>query len=107
MSIFRHHTMPQRGMAPALAGATGWLNAAPLTLENLAGQVVIYDFWTYTCINWLRTLPHVRAWHEKYRDDGLVVVGVHTPEFEFERDIDNVRRAAACQRVEFPVVLDS
>ena len=92
---------------PSLDGATGWLNSEPLTTADLAGKVVLVDFWTYTCINWLRTLGYVRAWHEKYRDQGLVVVGVHTPEFPFERDVDNVRWAVADMRVEYPVALDS
>src|SRR5215218_1477994 len=87
-------------------GATGWLNSEPLTPEGLRGKVVLVDFWTYTCINWLRTLGYVRAWHEKYKDQGLVVVGVHTPEFPFERDADNVRWAAQDMRVEYPIALD-
>ena len=91
---------------PALDGATGWLNSGPLTREGLRGHVVLVDFWTYTCINWLRTLGHVRAWHEKYADRGLVVVGVHTPEFPFERDEANVRWAVQFQRVGYPVALD-
>jgi thiol-disulfide isomerase/thioredoxin len=91
---------------PGFDGAAGWLNSEPLTPESVRGKVVLVDFWTYTCINWLRTLGHVRAWHEKYRDLGLVVVGVHTPEFPFERDADNVRWAAAYQRVEYPIALD-
>jgi thiol-disulfide isomerase/thioredoxin len=91
---------------PGFDGATGWLNSAPLTPDGLRGKVVLVDFWTYTCINWLRTLGYVRAWHEKYRDQGLVVVGVHTPEFPFERDADNVRWASAYQRVEYPIALD-
>ena len=92
---------------PTFDGATGWLNSEPPTAADLAGKVVLVDFWTYTCINWLRTLGYVRAWHEKYRDQGLVVVGVHTPEFGFERDVDNVRWAAADMRVEYPIALDS
>ncbi len=92
---------------PSFDGATGWLNSEPLTAADLAGKVVLVDFWTYTCINWLRTLGYVRAWHEKYRDQGLVVVGVHTPEFPFERDVDNVRWAAADMRIEYPIALDS
>jgi thiol-disulfide isomerase/thioredoxin len=92
---------------PGLEGATGWLNSAPLTAADLSGKVVLVDFWTYTCINWLRTLGYVRAWAEKYRDDGLVVVGVHTPEFPFEEDADNVRWAAKDLRVEYPIALDS
>src|ERR1700758_1947580 len=77
----------------ALAGAPGWLNSGPLTVEDVRGKVVLVDFWTYTCINWLRTLGYVRAWAEQYEEQGLVVVGVHTPEFPFERDAANVRWA--------------
>jgi thiol-disulfide isomerase/thioredoxin len=95
------------GQLPDFDGATGWLNSPPLSSNDLAGKVVLVDFWTYTCINWLRTLGYVRAWHEKYRDRGLVVVGVHTPEFPFERDVDNVRWAAEDLRVEYPIALDS
>jgi thiol-disulfide isomerase/thioredoxin len=91
---------------PGFDGATGWINSEPLTPEGLRGKVVLVDFWTYTCINWLRTLGYVRAWHEKYKDQGLVVVGVHTPEFPFEHDADNVRWAAEHQRVEYPIALD-
>jgi thiol-disulfide isomerase/thioredoxin len=92
---------------PSLDGATGWLNSAPLTGADLLGKVVLVDFWTYTCINWLRTLGYVRAWAEKYKDHGLIVVGVHTPEFPFERDVDNVREAAKDMAVEYPIALDS
>ena len=91
---------------PGFGGATGWLNSEPLTPEGLRARVVLVDFWTYTCINWLRTLGYVRAWHERYEDQGLVVVGVHTPEFPFEHDPDNVRWAAQYQRVEYPIALD-
>ena len=91
---------------PGFEGATGWLNSKPLTPETLRGRVVLVDFWTYTCINWLRTLAYVRAWAEKYESDGLVVVGVHTPEFPFERDEDNVRRAVEDMAVGYPVALD-
>jgi thiol-disulfide isomerase/thioredoxin len=91
---------------PGFGGATGWLNSDPLTPDALRGKVVLVDFWTYTCINWLRTLGYVRAWHDKYEEQGLVVVGVHTPEFPFERDTDNVRWAATRQRVEYPIALD-
>jgi hypothetical protein len=91
---------------PGFDGATGWLNSEPLSPEGLRGKVVLVDFWTYTCINWLRTLGYVRAWHEKYVEQGLVVVGVHTPEFPFEHDPDNVRWAVGAQRVEYPVALD-
>jgi thiol-disulfide isomerase/thioredoxin len=92
---------------PGFDGATGWLNSAPLAAADLSGKVVLVDFWTYTCINWLRTLGYVRAWAEKYEDDGLVVVGVHTPEFPFEEDVDNVRWAAKDLRVEYPIAIDS
>jgi len=90
---------------PSLDGATGWLNSEPLTAEDLRGKVVLIDFWTYTCINWLRTLVHVRAWSEKYED--LVVVGVHSPEFPFEHDVDNVRWAAKNMAVAYPIALDN
>ena len=95
----------QRDMPP-LAGATGWINTAPLTPAELRGKVVLVEFWTYTCINWLRTHPYVRAWADKYKD-GLVVLGVHTPEFPFEGDIDNVRRAVQAMRIHYPVAVDS
>ena len=95
------------GRLPGFDGATGWLNSPPLTAADVRGKVVLVDFWTYTCINWLRTLAYVRAWAEKYHDRGLVVVGVHTPEFPFERDVENVRQAAKDMRVEYPIALDS
>ena len=95
------------GRLAPFSGATGWLNSPPLTTDELRGKVVLVDFWTYTCINWLRTLGYVRAWFEKYADLGLVVVGVHTPEFPFERDVDNVGQAVKDMRVEYPVALDS
>ena len=95
-----------RGLS-ALRGATTWLNSPPLTAEGLRGKVVLVDFWTYTCINWLRTLPYVRAWAEKYRDHGLVVIGAHTPEYGFEHDLDNVRRAVRDMRVDCPVAVDN
>ena len=100
-------TLRAEGRIPALDGATCWLNSEPLTPEALRGRVVLVEFWTYTCINWLRTLPYVRAWGEAYRDRGLVVVGVHTPEFSFERDVGNVRHAVENRGIHFPVVLDS
>jgi thiol-disulfide isomerase/thioredoxin len=99
--------LPVEGQLPPLSGDTGWLNSPPLAATDLRGKVVLIDFWTYTCINWLRTLGYVRAWAEKYADHGLVVVGVHTPEFPFERDADNVRQAAKDMTVEYPVALDS
>jgi thiol-disulfide isomerase/thioredoxin len=95
------------GRFPPMEGATGWLNSPPLTPDALRGKVVAVDFCTYTCINWLRTLPYVRAWSENYADQGLVVVGVHTPEFSFEHDAENARRALAEMHVEFPIALDS
>ena len=98
--------LPVEGRIPSLAGATGWLNSDPLTPDALRGKVVLFEFWTFTCINWLRTESYVRAWAEKYKDFGLVVVGVHTPEFSFEHDVDNVRRAVAAMRIEYPVALD-
>jgi thiol-disulfide isomerase/thioredoxin len=87
--------------------ASEWLNSPPLTAQALRGKVVLVDFWTYTCINWLRTLPYVRAWQEKYRDQGLVVIGVHTPEFSFEKNPSNVRSAVKDMRVDYPVAIDS
>lgn len=99
--------LPIEGELPSLGGATGWLNSPPLTAAGLRGKVVLIDIWTYTCINWLRTLPHVRAWAEKYKNQGLVVIGVHSPEFAFEKDVDNVRRAAKDMRVDYPIAIDS
>lgn len=93
--------------AARLGRATGWLNSHPLTEQDLRGKVVLVDFWTYTCINWLRTLSYRRAWDEKYRAHGLIVVGVHTPEFEFEKNIENVRRAVSELRVSYPVATDN
>lgn len=92
---------------PSLSGATEWLNTRPLTPAGLRGKVVLVDFCTYTCVNWLRTLPYVRAWADKYRDDGLVVVGAHTPEFPFEKDLDNVRWALKEMDVRYPIAVDS
>lgn len=91
----------------SLARANAWINSEPLTAASLHGKVVLVQFWTYTCINWLRTEPYVRAWAEKYKDKGLVVVGVHTPEFRFEKDIDNVRREVKSLNVPYPVAVDS
>ncbi|MBS0451421.1 MAG: redoxin family protein [Proteobacteria bacterium] len=99
--------LPVEGNFPSLAGATGWINSAPLSAEGLRGKVVLVDFWTYSCINCLRTLPYVRAWAQKYKDAGLVVLGVHTPEFAFEKKPANVQAAVKDLGVEFPVALDS
>ena len=99
--------LPIEGELASLDGATGWLNSEPLSTADLKGKVVLVDFWTYTCINWLRTLSYIRAWAEKYEEHGLVVIGVHTPEFPFEEDVDNVREAVKEMVVEYPVALDS
>ncbi|AQV96855.1 cytochrome C biogenesis protein [Cupriavidus necator] len=99
--------LPVEGRFPGLDGAVQWLNSPPLSAEALRGKVVLVDFWTYSCINCLRTLPYVKAWAEKYRDQGLVVVGVHAPEFAFERNIDNVRKAARDLGVTYPVAIDN
>jgi thiol-disulfide isomerase/thioredoxin len=98
--------LPVESHRPGFDGATGWLNSQPLTEADLREKVVLTDFWTYTCINWLRTLSYVRAWAEKYGDQGLVVVGVHTPEFPFEQNAENVRRAARELNVDYPIALD-
>jgi thiol-disulfide isomerase/thioredoxin len=92
---------------PALDGATGWLNSEPLGPAELRGHVVLVNFWTLTCINWLRQEPYVRAWSKAYRDDGLIVIGVHTPEFSFEHDIDLVRRATEEREIDYPVAQDN
>ena len=101
------HVLPVEGHLPAFDGATGWLNSEPLTPAGLRGRVVAVDFWTYTCINWLRTLPYRRAWDAKYRDHGLTLIGVHTPEFGFERDVDNITARASDFRVDYPIAIDS
>jgi thiol-disulfide isomerase/thioredoxin len=103
----RLHPSHVEGRLPGFDGATGWLNSRPLTQSELQGKVVLVDFWTYTCINWLRTLGYIRSWAQKYKDQGLVVVGVHTPEFPFERNVGNVRWAVQDMRIEYPVALDS
>jgi thiol-disulfide isomerase/thioredoxin len=92
---------------PSLGGATEWLNSEPLGPAELRGRVVLVNFWTLTCINWLRQEPYVRAWSRAYRDDGLVVIGVHTPEFGFEHDIDRVRRAVKERDIDYPVAVDN
>jgi thiol-disulfide isomerase/thioredoxin len=110
--LFRATTHPAallsvEGRMPSLDSATGWVNSPPLTAADLRGHVVLINFWTYTCINWLRSLAYLRAWADKYKDQGLLVIGVHTPEFDFEHDVDNVRRAVTDLRVGYPVVIDS
>jgi thiol-disulfide isomerase/thioredoxin len=99
--------LPIEGEFPSLRGATQWLNSPPLTAADLRGKVVLIEFWTYTCINWLRASPYVRAWADKYEGHGLVVIGVHTPEFEFEQNVDNVRRAASQLGIEYPIAVDN
>ena len=99
--------LPIDGELPSLDGATTWLNSPPLTPAGLRGKVVLVQFWTYTCINWLRTVPYVRAWAEKYKDQGLVVIGVSTPEFEFEHSLDNVRRSVKDLGMTYPIAVDN
>jgi thiol-disulfide isomerase/thioredoxin len=101
MSLFAHTRMPP------LDGATEWLNSAPLSPAGLRGRVVLVNFWTLTCINWLRQEPYVRAWWQAYREDGLVVVGVHTPEFSFEHDVRLIRQAIAARGIDYPVAVDN
>ena len=101
MSVF------QRVHMPALDGATGWLNSEPLGTDDLRGHVVLVNFWTLTCINWLRQEPYVRAWSRAYRDDGLIVIGAHTPEFSFEHDLDLVRKAVEVRDIDYPVAQDN
>ena len=99
--------LPIEGELPSLGGATEWLNSPALTAAGLRGKVVLIDVWTYTCLNWIRTLPYVRAWAEKYKNQGLVVIGVHAPEFAFEKNIDNVRRAGKDMRIDYPIAIDN
>jgi thiol-disulfide isomerase/thioredoxin len=99
--------LPVEGELPSFGGTTGWLNSPPLTPSGLRGKVVLTSFWTYTCINWLRQLPYLRAWADTYSGHGLVVIGVHTPEFWFEHDADNVRRAVHEMRIDYPVATDN
>jgi thiol-disulfide isomerase/thioredoxin len=101
MSVFNRVHMP------SLGGATGWLNSEPLDPAGLRDSVVLVDFWTLTCINWLRTEPYIRAWSRAYRDDGLVVIGVHTPEFSFEHELDLVRQATQEREIDYPVAADN
>ena len=99
--------LPVEGGLPPLVGAVEWLNSPPLTVEGLHGKVVLVDFWTYSCINCLRSIPYVRAWADKYKDQGLVVIGVHSPEFAFEKNKDNVKRAVKELKIDYPVAIDS
>ena len=107
MSAAKTAGPPSEGEFPSLAGAVAWINTPALTPEQLRGKVVLVDFWTYSCINCLRTLPYVRAWADKYRDRGLVVIGVHTPEFAFEKDLGNVRKAVRDLKIDYPVAVDN
>jgi len=99
--------LPVEDLSPSLDGAQEWLNSPPLSFAALKGKVVLVDFWTYSCINCLRSIPYIRAWAEKYRDHGLVVIGVHAPEFAFERNVDNVKRAIATLKITYPVAIDN
>ena len=99
--------LPVEGMLPSFDGASGWLNSQPLTPSGVRGHVVVVQFWTYTCINWLRTQAYFRAWSQRYKDQGLVTIGVHTPEFKFEHDLDNVRWAVQARRIDYPVAIDN
>ncbi len=101
MTLFEHVRMA------SLGGATGWLNSEPLGPAELRGHVVVVNFWTFTCINWLRTEPYVRGWSQAYRDDGLIVIGAHTPEFSFEHELDRVRQATMERGIDYPVALDN
>jgi cytochrome c biogenesis protein CcdA/thiol-disulfide isomerase/thioredoxin len=99
--------LPAEGPMPSLAGAVAWLNSPPLSGRQLRGKVVLIDFWTYSCINCLRSLPYIRAWNEKYKDHGLVIIGVHSPEFAFEKELSNVQRAVRDLDISYPVAVDS
>jgi cytochrome c biogenesis protein CcdA/thiol-disulfide isomerase/thioredoxin len=99
--------LPVEGTMPSLDGAVQWLNSPPLTAESLKGKVVLVDFWTYSCINCLRAIPYVKAWAEKYKDQGLVVIGVHAPEFAFEKNVDNVKKAIGDLKIDYPVAIDN
>lgn len=101
------HGLDKPYLAPELTGLESWINSPPLTIEGLKGKVVLIDFWTYSCINCIRTLPHITEWDRKYRDQGLVIIGVHSPEFEFEKKLDNVRAAVAKHGIRYPVALDN
>jgi thiol-disulfide isomerase/thioredoxin len=103
----REMSLFERVHMPSFVGATGWLNSEPLDAADLRGRVVLVNFWTLTCINWLRQEPYVRAWSRAYRDDGLVVIGVHTPEFSFEHEVERIRPAVAVREIDYPVAIDN
>lgn len=107
LRVSLHASLPDEGLAPPLNGATAWLNSAPLSGDALRGKVTVVNFWTYSCINCLRTLPYLKAWADRYGKDGLVVVGVHTPEFGFEHDVGNVKRALSNLGIRYPVAVDN
>jgi thiol-disulfide isomerase/thioredoxin len=107
MGILDKLHLSSEGRVPSLDGATEWLNSEPLTAADLRGHVVAFDFWTFTCINWIRTAPYRRAWYERYRDQGLIVIGVHTPELPFERDVDSIRTHIEERGIAYPVAVDS
>src|SRR6185312_13133185 len=106
-SSARNADLPVEGQLPPLSGAVQWLNSPPLTRDGLRGKVVVVDFWTFSCINCLRSIPYVRAWADKYASQGLVVIGVHAPEFAFERDVANVKKAVADLQIHYPVAIDN
>jgi thiol-disulfide isomerase/thioredoxin len=99
--------LSSEGHIPSFDGASAWLNSSPLTPADVSGKTILLQFWTFTCVNWTRTLPYVHAWADRYGEDGLVVIGVHTPEFSFEHDIDNVQRAAMSMEVDYPIAIDN
>ena len=99
--------LPDIGEAPEFTGTQRWFNSPPLTMAGLRGRVVLIDFWTYTCVNCIRTQPYLKAWDARYRRAGLTIVGVHSPEFEFEKNIENVRRAVKDMKIDYPVAVDS
>jgi|SRR5690606_26167185 len=99
--------LASQGQAPEFTGIEKWLNSEPLTMQQLKGKVVLVDFWTYSCINCIRTLPHVKSWYDKYKDQGLVVIGVHTPEYPFERSTGNVQSAIKRLGIPYPVAQDN
>jgi cytochrome c biogenesis protein CcdA/thiol-disulfide isomerase/thioredoxin len=107
MPVAKPGGLPELGTAPEFNGQYTWLNSSPLKMKNLKGKVVLVDFWTYTCINCIRTLPYVTGWYEKYKEKGLVVIGVHTPEFEFEKKTENVKNALKQHSIHYPVVQDN
>jgi thiol-disulfide isomerase/thioredoxin len=107
MALLDRLHLSNTGNIPSLAGATEWLNSEPLAAADLEGRVVLFDFWTFTCINWIRTAPYRRAWDERYREHGLTIVGVHTPEFPFERDVDSIRAAIEERQIAYPIAVDS